>query len=946
MKRIAKFILVALLGSLSFNAIADKKPLDHSVYDGWQNIPGFKLSTDGSLIAWEVACQEGDGTLYIRNLKSGKEISIPRGSGINFNEAADWAVCTVKVPFKVSRQERIDKVKDDKKTKDSTALINLKTFEYKVLGRDVTGEVKGLHMPAEKTPYIFVSVASKDDAKNLKDLVWFNPATPEKRDTVKNVSDVLITPEGQRLVYVTVKNKKDSLSKSSVVYRNLLTDYVKVLDEGKRWYGSLRYNSDFTKLVFCACDQDGKKVGTASNSIIMMQEKVVKKATKKAPAQVEVTTAEVIAPNHPSTPEGWVVTGGSKPRFSNKDSRLILDLEQYYPAKDSTLISFELPGLDIWRWDAETTPPQDKRGAHKRTRCAVINLDEPGKLVVLSANGNEGITFFDGGEKDFAVAKDRNPYFMENTWGTEEKSDLYIVNLRDGSRKLFKECNQGNLAFSPYGNYLMWFNQQEKNWYSWNIATGEKINITGKIEGTWWNKDRDVPVQPQPAYGPQWTKDPEWVILVDRYDMFMCRLDGTKHYCMTNRAGQRDSTSYSVYWIENHGTGRNLFQDPYLPPTKGRMYVKAFNMRTKENGVGHINIGKPEDPQVKMMPKMISNCQTAKFNTDIMAARYGDFQHPNDLYVTSDDFRTEQKLSAINPQQADYLWGTAKLVHWNAYDGTKLDGNLYIPENLDPDKKYPMMIYFYEKNSQNHFQYFSPGPSRSIINIPCYVSRGYVVFVPDIVYKDGHPGESAYNCICSGAEAMCEQFSFIDKSRMAIQGQSWGGYQTAYLITRTDMFKCGGAGAPVSNMTSAYGGIRWGTGNSRIYQYEHGQSRIGKTLWEDGGFELYVENSPVFHADKVNTPLLIMHNDNDGAVPWYQGIEYFMALRRLGKPCWMLTYNGDGHNLTKRNNSRDLSIRLEQFFDYYLMGKPMPAWMKTGIPWPRKGNYFATEYAE
>ena len=181
---------------------------------------------------------------------------------------------------------------------------------------------------------------------------------------------------------------------------------------------------------------------------------------------------------------------------------------------------------------------------------------------------------------------------------------------------------------------------------------------------------------------------------------------------------------------------------------------------------------------------------------------------------------------------------------------------------------------------------------------------------------------------------------------MGIQGQSWGGYQTAYLVTRTNMFAAAGAGAPVGNMTSAYGGIRWESGNSRITQYEHGQSRIGKTLWEEGGLDLYVGNSPVFFAPKVKTPVLIMHNDADGAVPWYQGIEFFMSLRRLGKPAWLLEYNNEAHNLSERRNAKDLSVRLEQFFDHFLKDEPAPVWMSTGIPYQRKGNYFGFEYAE
>ena len=247
-----------------------------------------------------------------------------------------------------------------------------------------------------------------------------------------------------------------------------------------------------------------------------------------------------------------------------------------------------------------------------------------------------------------------------------------------------------------------------------------------------------------------------------------------------------------------------------------------------------------------------------------------------------------------------------------------------------------MLVVFYETNTEELYRHYVMEPSWSWVNYPFYVSRGYVVFVPDVHYTPGIPGEGAYNCICSGVEALLDKYEFIDKDRIGIDGQSWGGYQTAYLITRTDMFACAGSGAPVSNMTSAFGGIRWGTGDSRQAQYETGQSRIGRNLWEAP--ELYIANSPLFKADRVNTPLLIMHNDQDGAVPWYQGIEYFMALRRLGKPVWMLQYNGEEHNLIERRNRKDITHRLQEFFDHYLKGDPMPYWMKEGIPMTRKGQ--------
>jgi dipeptidyl aminopeptidase/acylaminoacyl peptidase len=219
-----------------------------------------------------------------------------------------------------------------------------------------------------------------------------------------------------------------------------------------------------------------------------------------------------------------------------------------------------------------------------------------------------------------------------------------------------------------------------------------------------------------------------------------------------------------------------------------------------------------------------------------------------------------------------------------------------------------------------------------------------VVFVPDITYRDGFPGQSAYDAVVSGTQAMVERYPFIDRHRMGLQGQSWGGYQIAYLVTQTNMFRAAMAGAPVSNMVSAYGGIRWGSGMSRQFQYEQTQSRIGGTLWEKP-FR-YIENSPVFFADKIETPLLMMHNDDDGAVPWYQGIELYTAMRRLEKPVWMLVYNGEAHNLREWPNRVDLSIRMYQFFDHYLKDEPAPVWLKEGRPYIDKEKTDAYELME
>ncbi len=181
----------------------------------------------------------------------------------------------------------------------------------------------------------------------------------------------------------------------------------------------------------------------------------------------------------------------------------------------------------------------------------------------------------------------------------------------------------------------------------------------------------------------------------------------------------------------------------------------------------------------------------------------------------------------------------------------------------------------------------------------------------------------------------------MDEKNIGIQGHSWGGYQIAYMVTQTTRFKAAEDGAPVVNMISAYDGIRWGAGIPRQFQYEKTQSRIGGTPWQ---YPLrYIENSPIFMVDKISTPLLILHNDADDAVPWYQGIEFYLALRRLGKEAYLYTYNGEPHHLRRRPNQKDYAIRMMQFFDYELKGATKPVWMEKGVPYLHTPEEFAPE---
>jgi len=953
------YLIMAALAAVSCwtsDALAQKKPLEHDVYDSWQSVSGVKRSDDGRVLVWNVNPQEGDGTLYVRSFASlrttnasrmtkksraaghserSKEstLAIPRGYQPTIDPAGKWVVCRIKPEFAKTRKERIDKKKKDEQSKDTLAVIDINTMQIRKFASVESYSAGSFGM-------LFIAYKStwKNDKKNESGLIVLTPGNWQA-DTLKHIDNYVFSNSGSLLSLTTKEDKKDSLSATSIVLASYSGNKI-VLDtlkKGDKEYFRPVFDDAEAQLAFTATT-DSNKTGSKRCGMYLAQgdkwsvRELIPQGTKVAGT------------------DGWMLTENSSIFFTPDGKRIVTGIAPVRPPKDTTIVDFETAQLDIWNWDAPYTPPQQKKrldGTLRKTYTAVINLPDA-RIIPLTTSFFDSIRLLGGGNSEWALSRDNTDYARESMWADGSFSDYSLVNLNDGSRKVIaKNFNAGRLDASPSGKYLIWFDNNDNNWYTYNITSGEKVNLTAKAGVAFYTEDDDHPTAYPGAYegSPKWLENDQAVLIIDRYDVWKFAPDGSKAENLTGGVGRQTHNRFRTMDLRIDKRTDNERRSGVVNPFKAKdeLFLSLINEDDKKNGYGRLNLAKPAKT-LKYFTDTVT-FQGPQMATDgSITFLKGNFRHPFDLYRTNDFFASSEKLSAINPQMADYRWGTANLFEWKAYDGTPLKGLVFIPDGIKPGEKLPVMIYFYEKYSDQLYNFWQPAPSRSTVNLSFYTSRGYIVFVPDIVYKDGHPGESAYNCICSGAEALCEKYSFADKSKMAIQGQSWGGYQTAWLVTRTNMFAAAGAGAPVSNMTSAYGGIRWESGMTRAGQYEHGQSRIGKTLWDEGGLDLYIENSPIFHADKVETPLLIMHNDNDGAVPWYQGIEYFSDLRRLGKPCWLLEYNNEAHNLVERRNCKDLSRRLQQFFDHYLKGAPMPAWMKSGVPTDRKGEYFGFEY--
>ena len=644
----------------------------------------------------------------------------------------------------------------------------------------------------------------------------------------------------------------------------------------------------------------------------------------------------VVTPRDAFLQEGWEISENGRISFSDSGNRLFFGTAPVPLKRDTTLLDEDVPTLDIWHFNEPVLMTQQLYNRNRdlrRTWQAVYHRDL-NKAIQLDTRELSGLRLIRSGDADLAILADNLPYAVQAMWEGSPRYDWYLVNLVTGERERIREGVRANPMVSTGGKFLYWYEEADSSWHTRNIESGREFTVTTKETVAVANELNDVP-DPAGAYGVAgWLKGDEAMLLYDRFDLW--RVHPENQYPPENMTlnGRKTQTVYRMINLEGStgrgfrgGTGEGI--DPEKP-----LWLSGHNEVTRGEGYYQGSLKRPEAPRQMLAGLYNLGSLSRAKDAEVVLYTREDFTTFPDLLVNDLKFKKEIRISDANPQQKEFIWGSAELVSWRSLDGSLLEGTLHTPEDFDPSKKYPMIVNFYEKSSQELFSHRIPEPHRSTIDYHYYTSNGYLVFNPDIYYKEGYPGEDAFNCVMPGVTALIEK-GFIDEKRIGAQGHSWGGYQVAYLATRTNLFAAIESGAPVVNMISAYGGIRWGSGLSRAFQYEHAQSRIGKSIWESP--LRYIENSPIFTMDKVNTPILIMHNDDDGAVPWYQGIEYFIALRRLGKPVWMLNYNEADHWPTRMQDKHDFQIRMAQFFNHYLKGEPMPDWMKEGLPAVEKG---------
>ncbi|TDQ80123.1 alpha/beta hydrolase family protein [Sphingobacterium yanglingense] len=869
-------ILCACLGWGIAATAQTKKPLTHQDYDLWRSIQAEAITDDGLWFSYEIKDKKDFQQLYIGNEKTVDSIS--NGSALQFSVDSKYAL--------------FQKASDDKKKRDFY-LRSLTTGQIELIPA-----VQTVTFLNGNTPFLLQKVYKESLDSVAVKKKWL-PTTKLVLTTMSQGDSLVIpslikhrySPDYNHVLYL---QRQDSIRILSLM--DLKTKRAHVLAKGNINYSLANFGGKSDRLVYIQESVNGKDT---INSLY-----VVSTYTGKLLDSVTRATAG-IAP-------GFQLSPMEQLSLSADGGRVYFKAKRVQPIDTATVK--KKVQLDIWKWDADAIPPMNKGGKMVESDFYQYTLGSK-RAVQLTDSSMPFLQFPEGSFEDVTIGFSDIPYRHLVGITADRQYDSYLVNLKTGERQLILKGKFGTPRVSYDKRFVSWYESTDSSWHAMDTKTLQDINLTKQIPAVFYNDDLDKPMHSTHYTDLGWTDSGHDFLVHSKYDVW--QIDPTGKRAPINLTKGLGAQKGIVFrYVKSSKSERYV-------ATGKPMYFTALDEVDKKDGY----FVRTQDGQFKelaMSNHVYAGLTLAKEGEHLLW-RKGDFINYPELYYSKTDFSEVKKLTVTNPQQSKYIWGTSELVEWESFNKDALQGILCKPENFDPNKKYPMVVYFYETRSDLVNRYNVPAAIKSVVNWSYMVSNGYLVFIPDVKFRVGEPGESSYDAIVSGVHALMMKHDYIDKDRIGLNGHSWGGYQTAYLLTKTNLFKAAVAGAVVSNMTSAYGGIRWESGQSRMSQYEHGQSRIGTDLWSNPA--LYIDNSPIFGLKNVQTPVLMMHNDQDGAVPWEQGIELFMGMRRLGKPAWMLNYKGEGHLLNKEENKDDFTVKVTDFFDHYLKDKPKPSWM-------------------
>jgi len=882
-------IFLLLQTSYAFGVLAQKPVLDTPALRKWAAVGGGAISNDGNYVSYYIYNQPYPSRrLLLQSPLGDWKKEFVGASAVSFTNDSKHVL------FKTG--------------KDSLCILSLGKEDM----------IRILHVSEYILP--------KDDRG---DWLLYRPISPREEVVLLNlvngqerrfasVTQYLFTDNGKCLLLET-QVKKDSSMEASLQWMNL--------------------SGGETRHIWPCKGQDGKPGNYAFDEAGKQIAFMVEKKKGNQPVyelwyyKPGMDTPVCLINNETPSLETGLVPVNRSPKFSADGNQIFFGLrplETRQPKPGATQV-------DIWSYtDTELQPIQLMESKQDIGYSAVIDITE--KKVIRLEQEDERIV---GHSDSFVLVEHAlgNNGIYEADWNLAAQLSYWLVSLKDGSRKLIRDHivnPQGGVELSPGGRWIIYYDFGRKDYFSYETTTGITRNITKGSHAVWTDEDNDNP-EDQLVWVP-WRRTWLWrdgdLLIYDNYDIWRVDPAGVHPPLnLTNGYGRRHRIKFE--WMDE---GSRL-GDTVLR-SEASLVLSAFNTINKDRGFYRKTLDTRGDPDSCVMGPFVFGQWDGHgtYNYPPLKAKEADVylmsrmsanEAPN--YWLTRDCKHFMALTHVQPQK-DYNWMKTELVHWKTLDGSISSGILYTPENFDPQKKYPLIFDYYERRSDELNLYIRPHASEDRINIPWYVSHGYLVFTPDIHYKKGQPGQSAYNAVVSAAHYLAGK-SWVDARKMGIQGHSFGGYETNYIITHSKLFAAACSASGISDLMGLYGSTS--RGGYYVYWAERAQGRLGASPWQIP--DLYISNSPIFKADQVSSPLLMMSNAGDNNVPFAQGVEFFTALRRLGKRVWMLQYDEGSHSLERGEGAEDYSIRMFQFFNHYLKGMPAPKWMTRGIPARLKG---------
>jgi dipeptidyl aminopeptidase/acylaminoacyl peptidase len=932
MLRLFVFLLVSVV------AMAEGgKPLGLADILAWKRIQAPVVSNDGKWFAYQLTPTEGELTVVIRSLADGKETRVaageipaaPRGVGppaagpaaIRFSEDSKWVAFPV-YPKKPKAGARGAAGAGPGRGRPGP--MNKMTLVELATGKQTEFErVRRFAFSGERGGWLAMLRYKPEGQKwEGADLILRELATGDELNT-GNVAEFAFDKKGDWLAFVVDANE---MAGNGVQLRHMESGAVMALDSAKAAYKGLDWTEKGDGLAVLRGVEDKAfadklyaVVGFRGMSAGKRGEKIVfePKAERSFPPGMTVS---------PNRNPAWLrdlsaLSFGihevrAKKKGEEKKGPEGEEVEGLKPPEPEPGPEKERAALVLWHWQDKRLQPQQQveEGRDKNFSFLSLYRVAEKKFVRLADETMRQVSIPE--PHMIGLGIDTTPYQLNGSLNGQRYQDVYVVDLKTGERKLALQKARYFNGPSPDARHLAYY--EDGHHWVYNTATGEKRNLTAGVKAThFWDDEDDHNVLKPPARSLGWSADSTALVVTDNWDIWKIGLDGKAANLTVT--GKRDKVRYRTrFRLDTEEKGIDLAK---------AMYVDAYGEWTKKSGMVRIDPGGKAPKQLAWDDAEYSGLMKAKGAERYLFRRETFADYP-DFYVAGPELANAARVTTANPQQKEFGWTSgAKLIDYVSDKGDKLQGALFLPANYEPGKRYPTVVYIYEKMSQTLNTYAQP--TLSAFNRSVYNNQGYAVFQPDITYKLNDPGMSAVWCVLPGLKAAVAS-GVVDETRVGLHGHSWGGYQTAFLVTQTNAFKSAIAGAPLTDMISMYSSVYWNTGSANQPIFESSQGRF--TSGYTDNLDAYVRNSPVFHAQKVKTPLMILHNDKDGAVDFTQGVEYFNTLRRLQKPVIMLQYRGENHGLRVPANQKDYLVRMREYFGHHLKGEAAPAWLNEGVP--------------